>query len=71
MWEGPLCPDVRGAKAAPTLNGATHDGQVAFDVIESGDTRKQSPFFESEPLKQFQAWFVVGEDQTNHGVDFE
>ena len=69
MWEGPWCPDFRGAKAAPTSNLASHDGQVAFDVVESGDAWEQSPFFESELLKQPQARFVVGEDQTNHRVD--
>jgi hypothetical protein len=53
------------------LNVATHDGQIAFDVIELSDAWEQSPFFESDLLKQSQARFVVGEDETNHRPDLK
>lgn len=48
-----------------------HHRRIALDVIETRHARKQSPFFESDLLKQSQARFVVRENQSNHGVDAE
>ena len=53
------------------LDVATHNGEIALDIVEPGNAWQQSPAFKAEALEQFQARFIVREDQANHGVDPE
>src|SRR6266496_1667255 len=47
-----------------------HD-EVPLHTVESRNAWKQSPALEAEPLKQFQARFVVPKDQADNGGDPE
>ena len=63
---------VRGAGRA-LVRGTmpSHHDEVPLHTVESRNAWKQSPALEAEPLKQFQARFVVSKDQADNGGDPE